>query len=126
MSDSLRPHGLEPASLLCPWDFPGKNTGVGCHALLQGIFPTQGLNLRLLRLLHWQAGSLPPAPPRKPAQGTVVPQVTGEASAPWMDSLEHRALWTRVNNSTASLHSPEKLAVPFLLPVAMGGRCADL
>jgi len=27
---------------LCPWDSPGKNTGVGCHALLQGIFPTQG------------------------------------------------------------------------------------
>ena len=32
------------ARLLCPWDSPGKNTGVGCHALLQGIFPTQGLN----------------------------------------------------------------------------------
>ena len=28
----------------CPWDFPGKNTGVGCHFLLQGIFPTQGSN----------------------------------------------------------------------------------
>ena len=38
------PHGLLPARLLCPWDFPGKNTGVGCHFLLQGIFPTQGLN----------------------------------------------------------------------------------
>ena len=34
--------------LLCPWDFPGKNTGVGCHFLLQEIFPTQGLNLGLL------------------------------------------------------------------------------
>ena len=44
MSDSLRPHGLLPTSLLCPWDFPGKNTRVGCHFLLQGIFPTQGLN----------------------------------------------------------------------------------
>ena len=33
---------------LGPWDFPGKNTGVGCHVLLQGIFPTQGLNLGLL------------------------------------------------------------------------------
>ena len=32
-------HGLKPARLLCPWDSPGKNTGVGCHALLQGIFP---------------------------------------------------------------------------------------
>ena len=39
-SDSLRPHGLQPARLLCPRDSPGKNTGVGCHALLQGIFPT--------------------------------------------------------------------------------------
>ena len=34
--------------LLCPWDSPGKNTRVGCHFLLQGIFPTQGLNLGLL------------------------------------------------------------------------------
>ena len=48
--------------LLCPWDSPGKNTGVGCHALLQGIFPTQGLNPHLLCLLHWQVGSLPLVP----------------------------------------------------------------
>ena len=46
MSDSVQPHG-EPTRFLCPWDFPGKNTGVGCH-LLQGLFPTQGLNLHLL------------------------------------------------------------------------------
>jgi len=44
-------------------DSPGKNTGVGFHALLWGIFPTQGLNPHLLCLLHWQAGSLPLAPP---------------------------------------------------------------
>ena len=49
-----------------PWDSPGKNTGVGCHALLQGIFPTQGSNLSLLPLLHWQMGSLPLVPPGKP------------------------------------------------------------
>ena len=47
-------------------DSRGKNTEVGCHALLQGSFPTQGWNPRLLALLHWQAGSLPLAPPRKP------------------------------------------------------------
>ena len=47
MSDSLQPHGLEPARLLCPWDFPGKSTGVGCR-LLQGIFLTQGSNPGLL------------------------------------------------------------------------------
>ena len=35
VSDSSRPHGLQPARLLCPWDFPGKSTGVGCHCLLQ-------------------------------------------------------------------------------------------
>ena len=42
------PHGLQPARLLCPWDFPSKNTGVGCHLLLKGIFPTQGSNSGLL------------------------------------------------------------------------------
>ena len=47
-------------------DSPGKNTGVGCHFLLQGIFPTQGLNLRLLWLLRWQADSLPPSHLRSP------------------------------------------------------------
>ena len=51
---------------LCPWDSPGKNTGVGCHALLQGIFLTQGLKLHFLCPLHWQAISLPLAPPGKP------------------------------------------------------------
>ena len=40
------------------WDFPGKNTGVGCHFLLQGIFLTQGSNSSLLSFLQWQAGSL--------------------------------------------------------------------
>ena len=53
----LQPHGLYPARLLYPQDSPAKNTGVTCHVLLQGIFLTQGLNLCLLHLLHWQAGS---------------------------------------------------------------------
>ena len=44
------------ARLLCLWEFPGKNTGVGCHILLLGISPTQGSNPHLL---HWQVGSLP-------------------------------------------------------------------
>ena len=47
-------------------DSPGKNTGVGCHALLQGIVPTQGSNPHLLCLLHQQADSLPTGPPGKP------------------------------------------------------------
>ena len=52
-------HGLQPANLLCPWTFPGKNTAVGCHFLLQGVFPIQASNPYLLCLLHWQADSLP-------------------------------------------------------------------
>ena len=52
--------------LLCLWDSPGKNTGVGCHTLLQVIFPIQGFSLHLLHLLHWQVGSFPLAPPGKP------------------------------------------------------------
>ena len=54
------------ARLLCPWAPPSKNAGVACHVLFQGIFPTQGSNLCLLHFLHWQAGSLPLAPPGKP------------------------------------------------------------
>ena len=60
MSDPFRPHGLYPARLLHPWDFTGKNTGVGCCFLLQGISPTQGSNLGILHckqtlycLSHW-------------------------------------------------------------------------
>ena len=59
VSDFLWPHGMQPVRLLCPWDFPGTNTGVGCHFLLQGIFQTQGLNLHLSHLLHWQEDSSP-------------------------------------------------------------------
>ena len=44
----LWPYELQPARLLCPWDSPGKSTIVGCHFLLQGIFPTQGSNPGLL------------------------------------------------------------------------------
>ena len=61
-----RPHGLSPASLLCPWDSLGRNIGVGCHSFLQGIFLTRGANLCFLRLLHWQEDSLPIEPLGKP------------------------------------------------------------
>ena len=52
LSDSLQSHGLQPSRLFCPWDSPGKNTGVGYFALLQRIFLTQGSNPRLLHLLR--------------------------------------------------------------------------
>ena len=59
MSNSLQPHRLYLAMLICPLYSPGKNTGVGWHFLLQGIFPIQRLNPPLL---HWQASSLPLGP----------------------------------------------------------------
>ena len=59
LSNSLWLHGLWPARLLCPWNFSGKNTWVGCHFFLHGIFPNERQNPCLLSLLHWQADSLP-------------------------------------------------------------------
>ena len=73
VSDSPQPHGLSSARLLCPWNFPGKSTGVDCHFLLPGIFPNQGSNRAL------QADSLPSEPPgksgfkHKPSLQTPVP-----------------------------------------------------
>ena len=54
MSDSLQTHIAH--QVLCPWNSPGKNTGVGCHFLLQGLFLTQGLKLSLLYFWHWTDG----------------------------------------------------------------------
>ena len=64
MYDSLQSFGLKPTRLLSPWDSPGKNTAVGCHTLLQEIFPTQGLSPPLLSPAL-QADSLPTEPPGK-------------------------------------------------------------
>ena len=71
MSDSLQPHGLWPTRFLCPRNFPGKNTGVGCLFLLQGIVSTQRSNP--WHLLHWQADFFTTEPPGE--------QYTGTASA---------------------------------------------
>ena len=59
---------------ICPWDSPWKDTWLGCHALLKGIFLTQGSNLCLLCLRHWQAGFSPLAPPGKPVCQTLHPK----------------------------------------------------
>ena len=63
MSNSFSTLWTAAHQALLSMDSPDKNTGVGGHALRQGIFPTQGLNLCLL---HWQVGSLPLVPPEKP------------------------------------------------------------
>ena len=75
MANSLSPHGQQPARLLFPWAFLGKNTGMGCHFLLQGIFLTQGLNPRVLRLLHcrwvlYHCTTWETVPPRGPLSPT--------------------------------------------------------
>ena len=70
------------ARLLCPWDSPGENTGVSCRALLQGIFPNQG-RTHISCLLHWQAGSLPLAPPEKPFIVPTLTQMPPHTILPW-------------------------------------------
>ena len=64
---------------LCPWNSPDKNTGVGCRALLPGIFLIQGSNSSLSHLLHWQAGSSPLAPPGKPILAGIPSTLCGRA-----------------------------------------------
>ena len=72
------PMDYSPPGSFSPWDSPGKNIGVGCHALLQGIFPTQGLNPCLLSLLHGQVDSLPLVSPGKP-KGLIIQMQFGTA-----------------------------------------------
>ena len=69
---TLQPYRLQPARLLCPWNFPGNNTGVGCRFLLQGIFLAQGSSPSLLHLLHWQVDCVPLAPPGKPSSWEIL------------------------------------------------------
>ena len=74
VSDSLWPYGLWPSRLFCPWNSPGKNTRVVCHALLRRIFPTQGWNPHLLCVLLWQMCPLLLVPHQKLRQMCVLCQ----------------------------------------------------
>ena len=85
VSDSLQSHGLLPTRLLCPWDSPGKDAEVGCHAVLQRSFPTQGLDPHLFRLLHLQAGSLP-------LHHLGSPPVLQKTPKLWMPTIPHSIL----------------------------------
>ena len=82
----LWPYGLQPARLLYPWDSPGKNTGVSCHFLFQGIFPTQGSNSCLL---HWLMGPLPLNHLESPGIG-YIPESRIWLSGDLCSSKEHR------------------------------------
>ena len=63
---------MESTRLLCPWDSPGKKTGVDCHFLLQGMFPTQGLNLHLLCLSALPGGFFITVPLGKPHRRYII------------------------------------------------------
>ena len=75
------------------WDSSGKNTGMGCHALLQGIFPTQGSNPLLLCLLDWQVDSLPLAPPGFCINYIYLKPRTEKAMAPHSSTLAWKIPW---------------------------------
>ena len=98
VSDSLWPHGLQPTRLLCPWDSPGKNIGVGCHSLLQGIFLTQGLNLGLP---HCMADSLPSESPGK----SYINIYKEKAMAPHSSTLAWKIPWTEEPGGLQSMGS---------------------
>ena len=76
----LDPLGLWPDRLLCPWNSPGKNTGVGCHFLLQGIFTTQELNLGLLhcrQMIYQLSYEGSPLKKLKPIKRKIFPLLKG-------------------------------------------------
>ena len=85
------------ARLLCPWDSPGSNTGVGCHVLLQGIFSTQELKLRLLHC-RWILYTPPPGNPHAevspiycgrgpPRVGYQEAEITGDHLGGWLPQM---------------------------------------
>ena len=92
-------------------DSPGKNTVVGCHALLQGIFLTQGSNMHLLCLLCWQVGSLPLAPPGKASLYTGAKSVLGDRVLGEVEKDRFIALPGKGEHSRLI---PSKLCVPAL------------
>ena len=109
----------------CPWDFPGKNTGVTCHTLLQGIFLTQGPNPHLLGILQWQVGSLPLAPPGKPVNRLYPKTKMEKAMAPHSSTLAWKIPWTEEPGwlqSMGSLRATEQLHFHFSLSCSREGN----
>ena len=88
-------HRPQPTRLLCPWDSPGKNTGVGCHFLLQGIVPTQGSNPGLPHCRTLKGETVPdslPATPKSPPTRRVPSRGTPRVPAPLPLSLQCKTL----------------------------------
>ena len=108
VSNPVWPYGPYPARLLCPWDSPGKNIRVGCHSLLQGIFPTQGSNPHLYCLLHWHSSLLPLVPPGKPRSKATGDQTHGRVWALPLSEMgnlslsKNTVIWPVVLNTSLS------------------------
>ena len=97
----------QPIMLLCLWDSSGKNTGVGCHALLHGIFLSQGSNPCLLCLLHWQESCLPLTPPGKilPPDSNTGTQSCYSKTLPKDKTCNINNIWEIVINAESLGHS---------------------
>ena len=100
--NSLQPYGLQPARLLCPQDSLGKNTGVGCHTLLQGIFLTQGWNSASPALL---VDSLPLSHHRSPINYLICIQSLEKAMAPHSSTFAQKIPWTEEPGRLQSMGS---------------------
>ena len=91
------PLDRSPPGSSVPEDSPGKNTGVGCHSLLQGIFLTQGLNLSLLYHLYWQVGFLTTSPTwEAQEEGIMKNNVVAPTEIGWTSSSKG---WFRCHDS---------------------------
>ena len=103
-----------PWTEACQWNFPGKTTEVGCHFLLQGIFPTQELNLGLLHLLHWQVDSLPLRPlgsPGKCVQHAITTTVQAQNS-----SITSQLFYSLSRAKLPPSLAPDLISLPRVLP----------
>ena len=118
--DSLRPHGLYPSRLLCPWDSPGKHTGVGCHFFLQGIFPTQGSSPSLLhyrQILYRQShqGNLITTQMSPMAQ-QLCPQLYASPLSPRLLCVPYTPKFRGSYMMVSARPSPHSLHVPSIHP----------
>jgi len=104
VSDSLRPHGLQPTRLLCPWDSLGKNSGAGCHVLLQGIFSDTRTE------------------PQFPTSPALEPPEKSETSRRKNHILSALCLFLQQTNISFSLHSADLSFLPQTKTQALSGK----
>ena len=104
VSDILQSQGLFPARFFCPWDAPGKNTGAGCHLLLQRIFPTQESNSNLLATLSNTPQIIPDQRPcfLSTRKRRVVPDI-GKRTVIVAETFSRLVWWRYISNASVWL-----------------------